>query len=79
MAELSDMAIGSGDDSTLSKGIDVEMLDYDYVAKCNDAKTLRGILSLLKSGKEGFYPEVLSQMPYYSMTYVVANLSIFSL
>ena len=33
-------------------------LDYDYVDGCNDAKKLKAILSVLRSGKEGSYPEV---------------------
>ena len=65
MAELGDMLanLSSGSNETdpieaTIKGITVEMLDYDYVDKCKDIKILRGILALLKSGKEGHYPDV---------------------
>ena len=38
--------------------ITVEMLDYAYVNECEDYKKLQAILSTLKSGKEGYYPDV---------------------
>ena len=56
MAELGDFLV-SGDSSVK---IDVEMLDYGYIDKCNDAKILRGIVDTLKSGKEGVWPEVIA-------------------
>lgn len=40
------------------KRIDVEMLDYAYVAKCTDVDELKGILAMLRSGKEGRYPHL---------------------
>lgn len=39
--------------------VDVDMLDFAYVEECQDWKKLYSILEVLKSGKEGFYPEVL--------------------
>jgi tetratricopeptide (TPR) repeat protein len=38
--------------------VPVEHLDYDYVENCKDAKELRNILAMLKSGKEGRYPDL---------------------
>jgi hypothetical protein len=38
--------------------VDVEMLDFDYVNKCQDWQVLFRIFQVLKSGKEGHYPEV---------------------
>lgn len=38
--------------------VDVDMLDFAYVEECQDWKKLYSILEVLKSGKEGFYPEV---------------------
>jgi hypothetical protein len=38
--------------------VQVEMLEYEYIAKCNDAETLRAIVEVLQSGKEGHYPDV---------------------
>lgn len=38
--------------------VDISMLDYDYVNKCNDAPTLKNILKVLISGKEGKYPHL---------------------
>ncbi len=38
------------------KDVDIEMLDYEYVAKCTDVDLLKNILAVLQSGKEGKYP-----------------------
>ncbi|KAG7389030.1 hypothetical protein PHYBOEH_007643 [Phytophthora boehmeriae] len=38
--------------------IDVDMLDYGFVNKCSDLDELKGILAMLRSGKEGRYPEL---------------------
>ena len=55
MAELGDvLTYGTGGED----GIHVEMLDYDYIENCKDEKILRGIVKVLKSGREGLYPEV---------------------
>uniref|UniRef100_K3WSW6 Uncharacterized protein n=1 Tax=Globisporangium ultimum (strain ATCC 200006 / CBS 805.95 / DAOM BR144) TaxID=431595 RepID=K3WSW6_GLOUD len=40
------------------KHIDVEMLDYGYVEKSTDIDELKGILAMLRSGKEGRYPHL---------------------
>ncbi|KAL3658296.1 hypothetical protein V7S43_016685 [Phytophthora oleae] len=40
------------------KTIDVEMLDYGFVERCTDLDELKGILAMLRSGKEGRYPEL---------------------
>lgn len=40
------------------KQIDVEMLDYGYVEKSTDVDELKGILAMLRSGKEGRYPHL---------------------
>lgn len=55
MAEFGDFT------GNAAEGVDkitVDMCDYGYVDECNDQKKLSGILNLLRSGKEGFYPEV---------------------
>jgi hypothetical protein len=57
MAELGDFLISS---ENTNVPIEIDMLDYDYVKNCNDTKKLKGILNLLKSGKEGIYPDVSS-------------------
>ena len=57
MAELGNL-FGSGDEEVTSK-ISVEMLDYEYVKACTNPNELKGIVSVLKSGKEGFYPQLL--------------------
>ncbi|RHY31197.1 hypothetical protein DYB32_003691 [Aphanomyces invadans] len=41
-----------------SKEVDVDMLDYEYVASCSDIDLLKNILVVLKSGKEGRYPQL---------------------
>ena len=35
--------------------VDVEKMDYEYVGKCEDAKELLDIYTVLTSGKEGRY------------------------
>ncbi|KAF4131956.1 Tetratricopeptide repeat [Phytophthora infestans] len=40
------------------KTIDVEMLDYSFVERCTDVDELKGILAVLRSGKEGRYPDL---------------------
>lgn len=55
MAELGD-ALSQDDDQT--KDVTVDMLDYHFVNECKDIKTLRGVLHVLRSGKEGYYPDV---------------------
>ncbi|KAJ1422462.1 hypothetical protein B484DRAFT_332256, partial [Ochromonadaceae sp. CCMP2298] len=39
--------------------VEVEMLDYGYVNDCTDWKQLNAILNVLKSGKEGIYPDLI--------------------
>lgn len=56
MAEL-----GSLLSSTLGQQdikVDVEMLDYGYIRECTDWKLINAIVDTLKSGKEGYYPDV---------------------
>ena len=36
------------------------MLDYGFIEGCSDVKLLHDIVSVLKSGKEGYYPDVMS-------------------
>ena len=57
MAELDGNLFGieSSENSKFDE-VTVEMLDYEYVELCNDKSKLKSILSVLKSGKEGFYP-----------------------
>lgn len=38
-----------------SRDVTIDMLDYDYVAQCEDCDMLKGILATLRSGKEGKY------------------------
>ena len=38
--------------------ISVEMLDYNWLNECADANKVRGVIELLKSGKEGLYPDL---------------------
>ena len=55
MAEFGDFSPGT---AVSDDAITVDMCDYGYVDECNDPKKLSGILNLLRSGKEGFYPDV---------------------
>ena len=56
MAELGNL-FGSNATSGEQK-IEVEMLDYGYVRDCKDWNQLSAIVDVLKSGKEGYYPDV---------------------
>lgn len=38
--------------------IPIEYLDFDFVKKCEDAKLLERIVTILRSGQEGFYPDL---------------------
>lgn len=38
--------------------IPIGHLDFDYIKSCNDAKQIEKILFILKSGEEGFYPDL---------------------
>lgn len=38
--------------------IPVERLDYRYIGECNNIKELVQILEILRSGEEGFYPDL---------------------
>lgn len=40
--------------------IPIEHLDFDYVNKCENIKELERILEILKSGEEGYYPDLTS-------------------
>eukprot|EP01035_Chromulina_nebulosa_P020929 gene20929-27128_t len=62
MAELGDLMTSAfiGDQDAIDiKNIDVDMLDYNYIEKCSDIKKLKGILIVLESGKEGYYPHLI--------------------
>uniref|UniRef100_G1PBS2 Sperm-associated antigen 1 n=1 Tax=Myotis lucifugus TaxID=59463 RepID=G1PBS2_MYOLU len=39
--------------------IPVEHLDFKYIEKCSDVKHLEKILCVLRSGEEGYYPELI--------------------
>lgn len=54
MAELGEFTITNEN----KVHVDIDMLDYDYINKCNDSQKLRAIVEVLKSGKEGYYPDV---------------------
>lgn len=38
--------------------IRVENLDFEFVQRCGSAKRVEQILTILRSGEEGFYPEL---------------------
>ena len=39
--------------------VPIDELDFDFVGSCSDTKKLRDILTILESGKEGHYPELI--------------------
>jgi sperm-associated antigen 1 len=56
MAELANIL--TGDAEPQAAKITTEMLDYDYVRKCNSVEDMKGIVQVLQSGREGHYPEL---------------------
>lgn len=38
--------------------IPVEFLDFSYIKECNDAKMLERIVKILRSGEEGYFPDL---------------------
>lgn len=61
MAELEDGWMPASDAPV---HVEIEKLDFPFVESCNDWKQLYNILRVLKSGKEGFYPDV-SKSPWH--------------
>eukprot|EP01038_Epipyxis_sp_PR26KG_P010457 gene10457-14045_t len=57
MAELGNLL--NLNDNAAKVDVQVEMLDYDYVKNCDDTMKVHAILNVLKSGKEGYYPELI--------------------
>lgn len=53
--------------------VDVEMLDYAFVKDCSDVNILNSIINVLKSGKEGYYPDV-SEVPSLALHLLTFNL-----
>lgn len=51
----------SGDTISLLSKYDISIahLEFSYVEKCDDGKELERILQILKSGEEGYYPELM--------------------
>lgn len=41
--------------------IPISHLDYGYIAECEDAREMERIVVILKSGEEGFYPDLLQK------------------
>lgn len=50
-----------GDSNSLLSKYDIPVthLDFSYVEKCQDRKELEKILHVLKSGEEGYYPQLM--------------------
>lgn len=50
-------------ESLLKKyNIPIQHFDFEYVGKCTDGKELERMLQILKSGQEGYYPELLQRV-----------------
>jgi len=48
--------LGGGDKAPTT--VEVEHLDYEYIGQCNDGTHMEKIYAVLKSGKEGVYPDL---------------------
>uniref|UniRef100_F6UAJ2 RNA-polymerase II-associated protein 3-like C-terminal domain-containing protein n=1 Tax=Ciona intestinalis TaxID=7719 RepID=F6UAJ2_CIOIN len=46
--------------SNSSNDITIDMLDYQYIDNCSNIKELEKILRALRSGKDGYYPHLIS-------------------
>ncbi|XP_072042078.1 sperm-associated antigen 1-like isoform X2 [Amphiura filiformis] len=51
--------LGAQQGSAGSSDIPIEHMDYDYIGKCEKIKELEKILKVLRSGKEGHYPDLI--------------------
>lgn len=49
------------ENNKFSSEVLIEMLDYDYIEQCDDLKLMKGIVSILQSGKEGSFPDLLKK------------------
>ena len=55
MAELDMIVV----DEKIDDGVaPVEWLDYDFIEQCEDFAKLKVVVKTLKSGKEGYFPDV---------------------
>ena len=41
--------------------IPVEFLDFGYIKECSDVKILEQIVIILRSGEEGYYPDLMKR------------------
>uniref|UniRef100_A0A670XRK3 Sperm associated antigen 1 n=1 Tax=Pseudonaja textilis TaxID=8673 RepID=A0A670XRK3_PSETE len=48
-----------GHETTKTYQIPIDHLDYKFIEKCTDVKYLEKILKILRSGEEGFFPELI--------------------
>lgn len=60
MAELGDLLSAGDGAGKRVPDVNIEMLDYDFVTKCEDPSLLRAILRRLQSGKDGLYPDLVA-------------------
>jgi len=58
MAELGNSFLGLHNPEVEKVEVDVKMIDYEYVKNCESVNTLRAILKVLQSGREGKYPHL---------------------
>jgi tetratricopeptide (TPR) repeat protein len=56
MAELGSFFLGNDGES--APEVRIDMLDFDYVDKCEDVRLMKAIVNKLLSGDEGHYPEL---------------------
>jgi len=56
MAELGSFFLGNDGES--APEVRIDMLDFDYVEKCEDVRLMKAIVNKLLSGDEGHYPEL---------------------
>ena len=57
-ADVAELLGGGSSKSSKSLDVPVEHLDYEYVKSCNSAPELEKILVVLRSGREGAYPDL---------------------
>ena len=57
---ISELLIKCTFDSKHAIRVETSMMDFDYVEKCKDLSTLKEILRVLVSGREGRYPDLES-------------------
>jgi hypothetical protein len=73
MAELD---FDSGDKVNGEEKVQIEWLDFEFISSCNDYNKMLNIVSTLRSGKEGSYPDVSFNYFQTFSLYIILNINL---